>query len=133
MAVGVFHADDLVELDEVDDVGLEAAHGLLKLLVVLDLGAAVDLGHEEDLRAIAVAESLAHADLTDAVVVVPAIVHEGDAAVDGGADEADGVGGVGLLADMEAAETDGGDALAGGAEVAVDHAGGLWARDRRGG
>jgi len=28
-AVGVFHADDLVELDEVDHVSLEAAEGLL--------------------------------------------------------------------------------------------------------
>ena len=120
-AVGVFEADDLVELDEVDHVGLEAAERLLELLGVLGFGAAVELGHLEDLGAVAVAEGLAHADLGDAVVVVPAVVHEGDAAVDGGADELDGLFGGGLLADVEAAEADGGDALAGGAEVAVDH------------
>jgi hypothetical protein len=41
--------------------------------------------------------------------------------VDGGVDDLDAVGGVGLLADVEAAETDGGDDFAGGAELAVDH------------
>ena len=38
--------------------------------------------------------------------------------------------GVGLLAEMVAAHADGGDALAGGAEFAVDHVGGLGAFDR---
>ena len=52
-------------------------------------GAAVDLGHQEDLLAVAVAQGLAHADFADAVVIVPAVVHEGDAAVDGGADDLD--------------------------------------------
>ncbi len=126
-AVGIFHADDFVELDEVDHVGLEAAEGLLELLVVLVGGAAVDFGHEEDLLAVAVAEGLAHADLGDAVVVVPAVVDEGDAAVDAGVDELDAFGGVLLLAEMVAAHADGGDAFAGGAEFAVDHVGRFWA------
>ncbi len=39
----------------------------------------------------------------------------------------DALFGVGLLADVVAAEADGGDALAGGAEVAIDHAGGFGA------
>ncbi len=91
-AVGVFEADDLVELDEVDHVGLEAAEGLLKLFVVFVSGAAIHFGHEEDLLAIAVAKSLSHADFGDAVVVVPAVVEEGDAAVDAGVDELDALG-----------------------------------------
>ena len=109
-AVGVFHADDFVELDEVDHVGLEAAEGLFELLVVLVGGAAVDLGHEEDLLAVAVAQGLAHADFGDAVVVVPAVVEEGDAAIDTGVDELDAFGGVVLFAEMVAAHADGGDA-----------------------
>ena len=85
--------------------------------------AAVDLGHEEDLVAIAAGERLAHADFAGAVVVVPAIVEEGDAAVDGLADELDRVLlGRRRLADVVAAEADGGDALAGAPELAIDHA-----------
>ncbi len=128
-AVGVFHADDLVELDEVDHVGLESAEGLFELAVECGGGAAVDFGHEEDLGAVAVAECLAHADFADAVVVVPAVVHEGDAVVDGFVDECDAVGGVGLTTDVVSAETDGGDLFSGGSEIAVDHVGRLGAGD----
>ncbi len=124
-AVGVFHADDLVELDEVDHVGLEAAEGLFELLVEGFGGAAVHLGHEEDFSAVAVAESLPHADFADAVVVVPAVVHEAHAVVDGFVHDGDAFGGVALFADVEAAEADGRDSLAGGAEFAIDHIGGL--------
>ena len=126
-AVGVFHADDFVELDEVDVVGVEAGEGLLELLVVFGGGAAVHFGHEEDLVAVAVLEGLAHAEFGGAVVVVPAVVEEGDAVVDGGVDDLEAVFGVRLMADVEAAEADGGDGLAGGAELAVDHVGGLGA------
>ena len=84
-------------------------------------GAAIDFGHEEDFVAIAVAERLAHADLAVAVVIVPAVVHEGDAAIDGGADDADAFWFVGWVADVKAAEADGGDFLAGAAEFTIDH------------
>ena len=124
-AVGVFHADDFVELDEVDVVGAEAGEGLFELLVVLGDGAAVELGHEEDFLAVAVLEGFAHAEFGGAVVVVPAVVHEGDAVVDGGVDDLEAVFGIGLLAEVEAAEADGGDGFAGGAELAVDHVGRL--------
>ena len=70
---------------------------------------------------VAVAQSLSHADLGDAVVVVPAVVEKGDAAVDARVHELDALAGFGLLAEMVAAHADGGDALAGGAEFAVDH------------
>ena len=52
-------------------------------------GPAVDLGHQEHFLAVAVPQGLAHADLALAVVVVPAVVHEVDAVVDGGADDPD--------------------------------------------
>ncbi len=106
-AVGVFEANDLVELDEVDHVSLEAAEGLLKLSVVFVGGAAVHFGHEEDLLAVAVAKGLPHADFGDAVVVVPTVVHEVDAAVDAGVDELDALGGFLLSADMVASHADG--------------------------
>ena len=82
-AVGVFHADDFVELNEVYDVGLEAAQGLFELGVVGGFGPTVHFGHEEDFLPVAIAEGLPHADFADAVVVVPTVVEEGDAFVDG--------------------------------------------------
>ena len=67
----VGHADDFVELDEVDGVCLEAAEGVFKLGVEAFGGVAVGLGHEEDLVAVAVAEGCAHALFGAASVVVP--------------------------------------------------------------
>ena len=69
-------------------------------------GPAVDLGHQEDLLAVAVAERLAHADFAAAAVVVPAVVHEGDAVVDGGADDLDAFLLLLLSADVVAAQAD---------------------------
>ena len=83
----------------------------------------VDLGHEERLLTVAVAQCLAHADFAPAVVVVPAVVEEGDAAVEGGADDADALLLIGLHAEVVAAEADHGDFLAGAAERARGNGG----------
>ena len=98
---------------------------MFELRVVGLFGATVHLGHQEDFLPVAIAEGLAHADFADAVVVVPAVVEEGDAFVDGLADELDACLCVGTFADVVTAKADGGDAFAGGAEFAVDHAGGF--------
>jgi hypothetical protein len=122
-AVRVFEADDLVELHHINVIGLQALQRLVNLLRCGLLGAAVDFGHEKNLVAVAALERLPHADFADAVVIVPAVVHEGDAAVDGLADELDGIVlGDGGFADVIAAEADGGDALAGAAQRAINHA-----------
>jgi len=76
-----------VVLEQVDDVGLEALEALVDLLGGGLLRPAVDLVHQEDLRAVAILQGLAHADLARAFVVVPAVVHEGNAAIDGLANE----------------------------------------------
>src|SRR2546426_1370216 len=70
------------------------------------LVATVDLGHENRLVAIAVAQRLSHADLARPTVVVPAVVEEVDSAVDRGADDADGFLLVGLPPEVVAAHTD---------------------------
>ena len=57
-AVGVFKAEDLVELDEVNHVGVEAAERLFELLVVVLGGAGVELGHEEGFLTVAVLKAL---------------------------------------------------------------------------
>jgi len=53
-AVRIFKADDLVMLNEIETVGLEALEGFIDLLSGFVFGAAVELGHEEDLLAIAI-------------------------------------------------------------------------------
>ena len=65
------------------------------------------LRHEKDLVAVSVAQRLSHADLAGATIVVPTVVHEGDASIDGAADESDALLFIGLFADVIAAETDG--------------------------
>ena len=93
-----------MDLHQIDHVGAEVAQALI------DLGrgglarAAVDLGHQEGALAVAVAQRVAHPDVAAAVVVVPAVVHEGHAVIDRGADDADGGLFVPGLADVEAAQ-----------------------------
>ena len=73
-------------------VGLEPAQAVLQVRLRLLGRAAADLGHQEDLVAAApLGQGLAHPLLGDAVVVVPAVVHEGDAFVDGPLDQAHGL------------------------------------------
>jgi hypothetical protein len=96
-AVGILEPDRLVDLHQVDVVGAESAERLVDLPRGGVAGAAVDLRHQEDLVAIAVEQRFAHALLARAAVVVPAVVEERDAAVDGGADDADALHLVALL------------------------------------
>lgn len=82
-------------------------------------GAPVDFGHKEGLVAVAVLEGFSHAAFALAFAVIPRVVHEGKAVVDGGADEADGEGfGDGRIADVGAAEAYAGDLFTGFAEGA---------------
>ena len=108
-------------LEEVEVVGLEPLQGLVELLGGGFPGAAVNLRHEENLLAIAVAEGLAHTDFAAAVVVVPGVVHEGDAGVDGGANDLDTLLLLLLPADVVAAQAEGGHLLSGAPRLAVAH------------
>src|SRR5207244_13494296 len=86
--------------------GLQPPQRLVDLPRRALLVAAVDLGHEKRLVAIAVAQRLSHADLARPTVVVPAVVEEVDTVVDGGADDTDGFLLVRLPPEMVAAHTD---------------------------
>src|SRR6266850_1329482 len=121
-ALRVGHANNLVELEKIDVVGLEAAERLVELHGGGFFRLAVDFGHEEGLLAVAVAQRLAHADFAGPVVVVPAVVEEVDAAVERGADDADGFLFVGLNTKMPASQANHGDAFAAAAEPAIGNA-----------
>src|SRR2546426_10876079 len=105
-------------------MGLEPPQGLVDLGRRRLAVAAVDLGHEKGLGPVAVAQRLSHPDLAPAAVVVPTIVEEGDAALDGPADDADALGRILLVADVIPADPDARDVGAGAAELAVRHVGG---------
>src|ERR1700694_203217 len=127
--IRVFVADDLVVLNEVDAVGLQTAQRFVELSRGRPRRAAVDLGHQEGLLAVPRAQCLAHATLAGAVVVVPRVVHEGDAAIDRSADDADSELLVDILrSDVKPAYADAGNALTGAAE----RAGGKFRGDGRG-
>src|SRR2546427_1455127 len=118
-ALRVRHPDHLVELHEVDAVGLEPAQRLIDLLRRRVLVATVDLGHEKHFVAIAVAQRLSHADLARPTVVVPAVVEEVDSVVDGRADDADGFLLGSLPAEMVAAHADQRHHLSGASKATV--------------
>src|SRR6267143_466753 len=121
-ALWINHANDFVELEKIDVVGLEAAKRFVELHGGGFFGLAVDFGHEESLLAVAVAQRLAHADFAGPVVVVPAVVEEVDAAVERGADDADGFLFIGLNTEMPATQANHGDAFAAAAEPAIGNA-----------
>ncbi len=103
-AIGIGVANDFMKLQKVNVIGLQTAQGFFQLLGGGLFRAAIDLCHEESFLPVTVAQRFAHADLTLAVVVVPAVVEERDAAVESGADDADAFLLVGLHAEVVAAQ-----------------------------
>src|ERR671936_443986 len=89
LATSSLVAENLVVLYQFDAVGLEAAEGFLQFPRGFLFRPAVDLGHQEGFVAVAVAQRVAHPGLAGAAVVVPAVVHEADAAINRAAHDAD--------------------------------------------
>src|SRR5207248_1547089 len=81
---------DFKMLHEIDAVHLETPERFFELGVRRFGGTAVDLGHHKGAVAISFAQRLAQAFLARAFVIVPGVIHEGDAVVDRGADDANG-------------------------------------------
>ncbi len=80
--------DHFVKLHQVDVIGLQPLQRLVELATVGAL-LAVDLGHQENLLAVAVPQSLPHPDFALAVVVVPAVVQKLMPVSIGGANDPD--------------------------------------------
>src|SRR2546422_5382550 len=108
-----------MELQQINPVRLKPAQGLINLLCRSVFGAAVDLGHQEHLLPVAVPQRFAQPAFARAVVIVPAVVHKVDPVVDGGANDADTLLLVGLLAEVIAAQAHHGDLLSSASHGAV--------------
>ena len=110
--VRIVVVDDLVKLPQVDPVGAEPAQAVVEALHRARMIALAVLGHEEHLVAPAVRQRASHDLLGAAIVVIPAVVEEGDAFVDGGVHDADGLARILHGADVPSAEAEDRDALA---------------------
>ena len=107
-AIRVVGEGHLVDLPEIEVVGLQPAQALLQLDHRVGRRAVVGavLGHQEDLVAVAILrQRVPHAPFRLVVGILPGVVHEGDAVVDGGVNDA---GGLVLRrhAEVKAAETE---------------------------
>ncbi len=122
---GASIANDFVELHTDRSCRSAGGPSIARVACYTDpSSSAVQLGHQEDFVAVKpLPEGLAHTDFADAVVVIPTIIEEGDAAVDAAVEQADALGWIVLFAEVIAAHADGGDALAGLAELAINHVG----------
>ncbi len=90
-AICILHAQVLVDLHQIDVVRLQP----LKRFVNLCGGGlpctSVDLGHQKHFGTVAIAQGLAHPYFALTVMVIPAVIHEGDAEIDGRANQVDAV------------------------------------------
>lgn len=117
-ALRVGQANQFMELQQIDGVRLEALEGLIKCLVAASPVRPSILVIRKTLLAVAVSQGLAHADFACAAVVIPRIVHEVNAVVDGGADDAEALRLI-RPAEVITAQTNDGDLLTRAAQLAV--------------
>ena len=123
--VRVLVSDDFVMLHEIDAIHSQPRKRFFELLRRGLTRAAVDLRHHERALAVSTAQRLPHALLARAFVVVPRVVHEGDAVVDRRADQTNREFLLDVFrTDMRSAEADARNALAGRAERAKWNSGG---------
>src|ERR1700681_4203554 len=71
-AMRIFEANDLVMLNQIDAIDLQTCERFIQLFRRFLLRPTVDLGHHKSPRTVAVAQGLAHASLTGALVIIPA-------------------------------------------------------------
>src|SRR5664280_2130685 len=119
--IRIVHADNLVKLKQIHVVSLEALEAFLDLGRSARFAAAVDFGHQKHLVPITVPQGLPHPHFAFSLVVVPTVIHERDAAVDGTADDFEAFALLHGVADVKPSQADSRHFLAGAAQSAVDH------------
>src|ERR1022692_1342246 len=113
-AIGIIEANDFMMLHQIDVVCLEAFQTSFDLPLRNLFSAAINFCHQKYLLTISVFQGLTHPHFTLAFVVVPTVIHERNAAINGGAHQADAlVLGEPMLRNMEPPHPNGGDPLSG--------------------
>src|SRR5665811_2196876 len=121
-AIRIIEANDFMMLYQIDMVCLEAFQTCFDLPPSNLFSAAINFCHQKYLLTISVFQGLTHPHFTLAFVVVPTVIHERNAAINGGAHQADAlVVGEPMLRNMEPTHPNGGDPLSGASERTVKH------------
>src|SRR5260370_42715581 len=79
----IFETKNFMMLNKIDAIDLQTFERFVELLSRFLFRPAVNLGHDERLRPIAVAQGFAHANFAGALVIVPTIIKKVDPAIDG--------------------------------------------------
>src|ERR1022692_2782982 len=130
-AVRILHPDVLVILNQVKVIRLQSPQRFIYLPGRRVLRPAIEFSHQEHLLPVPVTERKPHAPLAFPIVVIPAVVHEGDAAVDRTADDANPFVWVLRATDVMAAQPDHRDSFVGPSESSIDHSVSLGLARRR--
>src|ERR1044071_3833891 len=120
-AVGIFHAEDFVELHQIHMIGLQAAERFIDLFGNGIAGAAVDFSHQKDSLTITITQGPAHALFAAAIVVIPTIIEKVYSAIDGLANQANAFLVIAGNANMKTSQSDDRDFLAGLPQIAARH------------
>ena len=130
-AVGILHPDVLVKLNQVDVIRLQSSQRFIDLAGRGVLRPAIEFRHQEHFLPIPITERQPHAPLAFPIVVIPAVVHEGDATVDRSADDANPFVRILRATDVMAAQPDHRDSFVGPSESSIDHSVSLGLARRR--
>jgi hypothetical protein len=120
-SIWIVEANNLMELQEINHIRLQAPQRLLNLSGSGVLIPAIDLCRQENLLSITIAECLAHPVLADTSVVIPAVIHQSDTAIDCRAKQTDALIGVLLFPKVIAAYADCRNTFTGAAKFAINH------------
>src|SRR5258705_5182284 len=120
----ILESDNLMVLDQINAVGLQPAERFFQLAGSFFSGASVNFGHQEYLAAVILAQCPAHPEFAKTVVVIPRVVHKGNAAVNRATNDSQAQ----LLLhvfqpEMPPSQSDGGYLLSSTAERAINHFG----------
>ena len=89
MRSGSSRAFHFMMLHQVYIIDLQSFQRLVDLLLGRLERATIDLAHQKNFFAVAVLECHAHANLAAPIVIIPAVIHEIDSAIDGTTDYLD--------------------------------------------
>src|SRR6185436_15814968 len=120
-AIRIFHTYDFVKLHEIDMICLKSTQGFIDLFGGGLPGASIDLCHQKDALSVSIAQRFAHADFASAVMIVPAVIQEVNAAVDRFANEPNAFFLVTRHANVVPTQANGGDLLASASQLSINH------------
>lgn len=114
--IRIFEANHFVKLQEIDVIDLEPTQRFIDLFGRRFSSPSVKFRHQEHTIAIAIGQCFAHANLTVAIIVIPAVVHERQPAIDRRPHDPNAFLFVLNLADMRTAQAEDGNPFAGFSE-----------------